>query len=1092
MQKNNTNLSPYQGVGMRTQKFFSKYNTPLAPVPNLVENQIISYDLFLKNELARIIKEFSPITDYSEKKFELRIKNISLVYPDYDVTYAKDNKITYEGQVKAEIVLKNKTIGSEKEQEIFLTDLPLMTSYGTFVINGVERVVVPQLIRTFGVSFNDRQTRKGHFFGAKIIPERGAWIEIESEHDNVLYVRIDKKRKFAVTSLLRVLGLETNEQILKAFKNEAALEYIKTSLSKDPATNTDEAYSEIYRKLRDGEVASTENAREFFDSIIASDRYNISTVGRYHFNKRFNKGMTEKDLAVSVITADDLVTIIEKIAELNMDPKAKPDDIDHLGWRRVRFVGEQIEMKIRKGMAQLKRNVQDKMSTIESETTLPIQIVNQRPLQARIKEFFSQSQLSQFGDQINILGELEHMRRLTAMGPGGLTRERAGFEVRDLHTSHYGRICPIHTPEGPNIGLVLQMALYARINDFGMIETPYVKVSKGKITNEIVYLNATDEERYTITHAAVPLDKNGNIMTDIVAARIKTSPGFASKNDVNFIDVASNQAFSVAASLIPFLEHDDAKRTLMGANMQKQAIPCVVPMAPLVATGIEHAAARDTGRMVTTDIDGTVVAVDGKKIDIKDGKGKIKSYPLVNFGRTNQSTIYHQRPIVSVGDKVTTGDVIADAATTDGGQLAIGQNVLVAFLCLNGANYEDAIIISERLVKNSIFSSIHIDEYECVVRDTKLGEEQTTCDIPNVGEVRLKDLDETGIVRVGAEVREGDILVGKITPKGEIELTPEERLLRSIFGEKVRDVKDTSMRIEHGVKGRVVGVRVFSRENGHELESGVLKKIYIEVAQTRNVQVGDKLAGRHGNKGVISTVLPEEDMPYMANGQPVDMVLTSMGVSSRMNLGQILEMHLGLAAGTLGYQAVVPPFGGATAEEIALELEQAGFKDTGKVTLYDGRTGDAYHQDVAVGYMYILKLNHMVDDKMHARSVGPYSLITQQPLGGKSQSGGQRFGEMEVWALEGYGAAHTLREMLTIKSDDITGRSQAFDAIIKGQKIAEPGAPAAFKVMLSYLRGLALDVKLEGAHREYTEIQGRKIDPSTLELGLDISDDDHE
>lgn len=1083
--------SPYTGVGMREKKTFSKYRTPLSPVPNLVENQIVSYEKFLKQDLARVIKDFSPITDYSEKKFELVIKSVTLSKPEIDVTTAKQNKVTYEGQVKAEVVLKNKTFGTEKTQEIFLTDLPLMTSNGTFVINGVERAVVPQLIRTFGVSFNDRQTRKGHFFGAKIIPERGAWIEIESEYDDVIYVRIDKKRKFPVTSFLRVLGLQTDEQIIKAFKNETALEYIKTSLAKDVAKNTDEAYVEIYRKLRDGEVASPENAREFFDSIINSDRYNISTVGRYHFNKRFNKGMTETDLAAMTITQDDLVVIIEKIAVLNTDPKAKPDDIDHLGWRRVRFVGEQIEMKIRKGMLQLRRNIQDKMSTIESETILPIQIINQRPLQARIKEFFSQSQLSQFGDQINMLSELEHMRRLTAMGPGGLTRERASFEVRDLHTSHYGRICPIHTPEGPNIGLVLQMALYARINDFGMIETPYVRVKNGKITGEIVYMNATDEERYTITHAAVAYDKNGTITDDIVSARIKTLPGFAHRSEVDFIDVSSNQAFSVAAALIPFLEHDDSKRTLMGANMQKQAIPCMVPMAPLVATGIEEDAARDTGRMLISESAGTVVSADGVKIDIKDSKGKIINYPLETFTRTNQSTVYNQRPIVSVGDKVSAGQVIADAATTDGGQLAIGQNILVAFLCLNGANYEDAIIISERLVKNSIFSSIHIDEYECVVRDTKLGEEQTTRDIPNVGEARLKDLDDDGIVRIGAEVREGDILVGKITPKGEIELTPEERLLRSIFGEKVRDVKDTSMRIDHGVKGRVIGVKIFSRDNGHELESGILKKIYIEVAQTRNIQVGDKLAGRHGNKGVISTVLPEEDMPYMENGQSVDLVLTSLGVSSRMNLGQILEMHLGLAAGALGYQAIAPAFGGANVDEIGQELQKAGLPENGKVTLYDGRTGQAYAQDVAVGYMYMLKLNHMVDDKMHARSVGPYSLITQQPLGGKSQSGGQRFGEMEVWALEGYGAAYTLREMLTIKSDDIIGRTAAFDAIIKGEKIPEPGAPAAFKVMLSYLRGLSLDVKLEGAHREYTEIKGRKVDIADIDFDID-GEDDHE
>lgn len=1056
-------------AGPREQKTFSKFRHSFAPIPHLVENQLASYKTFLEKDLAETIRDFFPMKDYSEKKFELVISSITVNAPDHDENFAKDNKLTYEAELKARVKLRNKVLGVEKEQEIFLSEVPIMTPNGTFVINGVERVIVPQLARSSGVSFTDRQTKKGRFFGAKIIPARGAWIEIESESDNVLYVRIDKKRKFVVTSLLRALGVDSDEKILKLFKGEAAKASVASSIAKDPAKSVSDSYVEIYRKLRDGEIASPDNAKEFVDSILSADRYDLSMVGRHSFNKRFDKKMDKESLAVMTLTVDDVVTIIEKIAELNATPRSKADDIDHLAHRRVKFVGELLQGRVAFGMNQMRRNIQDKMSTIDTETTLPIQIINQRPLQARIKEFFTTNQLSQFESQENLLAEVEHLRRLSALGPGGLTRERAGFEVRDVHTSHYGRLCPIHTPEGPNIGLILHLSVFARVNDFGMIETPYAKVVKGKITSEIVYLNAMDEEKYVIAHAGLAYDKDGKIVEPMVEARVRTAPGMVKREQVDFVDVAPNQAFSVGSSMIPFLEHDDAKRTLMGSNMQKQAMPCIVPMAPLVATGMEERAAFDSGRLVVAGEDGTVTHADARTIETKNASGKTREYPLTLFARTNQGTMYHNRPIVRIGDKVKRGQVLADGAATENGQLALGQNVLVAFMCWNGANFEDAIILSEKLVKNSIFSSIHIDELECVVRDTKLGEEMTTHDIPNVGEGRLKDLDEDGIVRIGAEVREGDILVGKITPKGETELTPEERLLRSIFGEKARDVKDTSMRMAHGRKGRVVGVKVFSREAGHELESGVIKKIYVEVAQLRNIQVGDKLAGRHGNKGVISTILPEEDMPYMADGTPVDVVLTSLGVSSRMNLGQILEMHLGLAANTLHYQAVVPPFAGATPDEIKDELARAGFSSTGKMKLYDGRTGEPFEQDVAVGYMYILKLSHMVEDKMHARSVGPYSLITQQPLGGKSQSGGQRFGEMEVWALEGYGAAYILREMLTVKSDDIMGRTASFDALIKGQNLREPNTPASFKVMLNFLRGLSLDVKLEGSRKNYEQ-----------------------
>ena len=1041
------------------KKVFSKYRKPLVEVPNLIENQLVSYHKFLNEDLARIIKEYSPVSDYSDKKFEFTITGIRLIRPDHDENFAKANKLTFEGQLKAQVKIQNKVLGATKDQEISLTEIPLITPNGTFIINGVERVIVPQLMRSPGVSFTDNLTRKGIFFGAKIIPSRGAWIELESDADGAVFVRIDKKRKFYVTTLLRVLGPDTDEEILNLFKNETAKAYIEYCLSKDTTKTKGEAYVDIYKKLRDGESAPADSAREHFQSIFATERYELSRVGRHFFNKRFGKGITDADIDMQQLTVDDIVTIVEHIAELNITPRSKPDDIDHLSNRRVRFVGELVELAVRKGMARMKRNIQDKMSTIDTNTLLPIQFINQRPLQAAIREFFTQNQLSQFISQENLLTEVDHLRRVSALGPGGLTRERAGFEVRDLHSSHYGRLCPIRTPEGPNIGLILQLSMYARINDFGMIETPYIKVKNAKVTNEVVYLNALEEEKFIIAHAGMMNDK-GIIDKEIVEARVHGGPGYTTADKVEYVDVAINQAFSVAASLIPFLEHDDSKRTLMGSNMQTQAMPCVVPMAPLVATGIEDRVALDTGRLCMALEDGTVTAVDGKKVEVKNSKGKVITYPLTTYTRTNQSTIYHQRPIVSIGDNVVMGQVLADGATTENGQLAIGQNIRVALMCWNGANFEDAIVVSERLIKKNVFTSIHIEEYDCVVRDTKLGAEQTTHDIPNVGESKLKDLDEEGIIRIGAEVREHDILVGKITPKGEVELTPEERLLRSIFGEKVRDVKDTSLRMEKGAKGRVIGVKVFSRDNGDDLESGVLKRIYIQIAQLRNIQMGDKLSGRHGNKGVVSIVLPEEDMPYGEDGQPVDIVLTPLGVPSRMNLGQILEMHLGLAANTLGYQAVVPPFAGATPNEIKEELVKAGFPASGKVTLFDGRTGDKFDQDVAMGYMYMLKLSHMVEDKIHARSVGPYSLITQQPLGGKAQGGGQRFGEMEVWALEGYGAAHTLREMLTVKSDDIIGRTQTFDAIIKGETIKKPNVPASFQVMLNYLKGLSLDISI--------------------------------
>ena len=1030
-------------------------------MPNLVENQILSYKWLVEKGIKELFNEFSPIQDYSDKKFMLKFTGFELSKPKFDEHYARANKVSYEAPLRVTIELTNKTMGAVKEQEIFMADFPLMTDHGTFVINGVERVVVPQLARSFGVFFTAHEKKGTQYFGAKIIPARGVWVEIESEADDAMYVRIDRKRKFPIISLLRAFGLAKDADILKRFKDSPALPYIQASFEKDTATTQNESFIEIHKRLRDGDLATPENAKEFINTIFNEERYNLSEVGRFKFNKRFGLGVDKKKLEITTLSLEDLILIISYIAELNNTPNAAPDDIDHLGSRRVRFVGEMMAQKMRIGLSQMKRNIQDRMSTIDATIANPIQLVSPRPLQARIKEFFTTNQLSQFMKQENVLAEIEHLRTLSALGPGGLTRERAGLEVRDVHTSHYGRLCPIHTPEGPNIGLILRLAVFARINDFGMIETPYVKIKDGKVTGEIVYLDALEEEKFKIAHGGADLDqKTGKIIEERVIARHKTKVGLTNSNEIEFMDVAANQPFSVATSTVPFLEHNDANRALMGSNMQKQATPCIVPEAPLVATGIEEVAARDTGRMIIAENDGEVTYVDAKKIIVKYKSGKEKTHKLVNFVRTNSFTAFHQRPIVGLGQKVKRGDVMADTSSTSNGQMALGQNVFVAFMSWGGQNYEDAIIISERLVKNSVFTTIHTDEFVVNVRDTKLGPEITTHDIPNVGEVKLKDLDEDGIVRIGAVVEPGDILVGKITPKGEAELTPEERLLRSIFGEKARDVKDTSLRMEHGKRGRVVGVKVFSRENGDTLDSGIIKRIHIGVAQLRNISVGDKLAGRHGNKGVISVILPEEEMPYMEDGTPIDVILTPLGVPSRMNLGQVLEMHLGLAAHTLNYQAISPIFLGAKVSEIKDELVQAGFPENGKVKLYDGRTGEAFEQDIAVGYMYVLKLHHMVEDKIHMRSIGPYSLITQQPLGGKAQGGGQRFGEMEVWALEGYGAAHTLREMLTIKSDDITGRSATFDAIIKGDPIRQPNIPAAFNVLLSNMRGLALDIQL--------------------------------
>ena len=1042
------------------QKTFKAFTAPRVEFPDLVGHQRESFDWLLKNGLTELFKEFSPIGDYSGKKFELRFDGFELGEPKGTEEEASENMRTYEAPLKANVTLLNKTMGSEKSQSIFLADIPMMTPHGSFIVSGVERAIVPQLARSFGAFFIAEEVKGKAFFGAKIIPSRGVWIEIESDSDGAIFVKIDRKRKFPVTQLLAIMGAGTREEILKKFiGDEVATRALSATLAQDTTTSLDDVYVDVHRRMRDGDLATPDNAKSYVNALFTPERYDLSKVGRHRLNARFGLPVDTKSLNQRSLTLDDLTRIVAEIARLNTDPEARADDIDHLGFRRVRFVGELLQARMRVGMSRMKRNIQDRMSTIESETSLPMAFVNPRPFQASVREFFTANQLSQFMDQQNILAELENMRTLSALGPGGLTRERAGFEVRDVHPSHYGRLCPIHTPEGQNIGLILRLALHARTNEFGVIETPYAVVKKGVVTQEIKYLNALDEETEIIAHAATPVDAKGKVIPDEIEARKGGEPAVVTREEITYMDVSTYQMFSAATAMIPFVDHDDSNRALMGSNMQKQATPVLIPEAPLVATGIEEHAARNTGRLIIASEAGEVIYADARKITVKGKDGKSKEYKLAGLTQTNQNSAFNQRPLVSTGDKVTKGEVLADASSSDRGQMAIGQNVRVAFMSWNGANYEDAIIVSERLVEQSKFTTVHIEDFDCAVRDTKLGPEVTTHDIPNVGELRLKNLDEEGVIRIGAEVRPGDILVGKVTPKGETQLTPEERLLRSIFGDKAKDVKDTSLRMEGGKKGRVIGVRVFSREKGDQLETGIIKKIVVTVAQVRNVSVGDKLAGRHGNKGVISRVLPVEEMPYDKDGNPVDVILTPLGVPSRMNLGQILELHLGLAANALGYQAVVPPFAGATAEEIRDELEKAGYDRSGKMMLYDGRTGDALAQPVSVGYMYILKLHHMVEDKIHMRSIGPYSLITQQPLGGKAQNGGQRFGEMEVWALLGYGAAYTLREMLTIKSDDITGRSATFDAIVKGEPVSHAGTPASFSVLTNQIRGLALDIE---------------------------------
>lgn len=1053
------------------KKYFSRYREALAPLPYLIGEQVRSYRWLLDEGLKDIFEEFSSVKDYS-KDLELSFVDYIIEEPAHDEHHARVNDLTYEAPLRVKVHLKRKSTGEEKTQEIFFADFPLMTNRASFIINGVERTVVSQLARSSGVYFNAQMIKGRRFFGAKIIPNRGVWLEFETDPDFGISVKMDRKRKIPVTSLLRIFGFtpaQITERLSKIDTGERS--YLRATLEKDPVKTKEDAYIEIYKRLRPGEMATVDNAEQHVSMLFSEERYDLSPVGRFKFQARLGHLLPKSEYESRVITGEDILAIVHEIIRKNNTPLEMPDDIDHLGNRRVRGIGELLAQRLRLAMTRIERNSKDRMSTLEPESLTPVQIVNARPFMSILKEFFNSSQLSQFMDQVNILSELEQRRRLSAFGPGGLTRERASIDVRDVHPSHYGKICPIETPEGPNIGLVGHLASYARLNDLGFIETPYRRVTNGIITDEIVYFTAFEEEKHVIAHAGIHYTPDGNIVSEQVEARLPEGRlGIVPTREVEFIDVAPHQAFSVATGLIPFLEHDDANRALMGSNMQRQAVPCLNPEWPRVATGMEERAARDSGRMIVAEEAGTATFVDATRVVITPHEGRGEhAYDLRVFGRSNQDTVFHHRPLVAKGSNVKKGDVLADNSSTSEGALALGKNIRVAFLPWRGWNYEDAIVISERLVRDDVLSSLHIEEFTADVRDTKLGSEVTTNDIPNVGEEKLKDLDGEGIVRVGAEVREGDILVGKITPKGESDLTPEERLLRAIFGEKSREVKDTSLRLSHGRRGRVISVRVFSRSAGDRLEAGIIKRVRVEVAGLRKIQAGDKIAGRHGNKGVVAKILREEDMPYLEDGSSVDMILSPLGVASRMNIGQILETHLGWAAERLGYQAITPALQGVTDEEIKKELATAGLPRSGKVKLFDGVTGEPFDQDITVGVMYMLKLAHMVEDKMHMRSTGPYSLITQQPLGGKAQGGGQRFGEMEVWALEGYGAAYTLQEMITVKSDDVIGRTAVYDAIVRGERLKSPHVPASFHVLVSELKGLALNVIIKERPRRYEE-----------------------
>jgi len=1052
------------------RKIFKKIKE-LYPPFDLIEIQKTSYQWFLKEGIGELLQEVSPIQDFRGRDLELHFLDYYLDNPKFDEVTSKERNLTYEAALKVKAKLINKKTGKKVEQEIYLGNIPLMTERGTFIINGIERVVVSQLIRSPGVFFTAENIAGRNYYGANIIPDRGAWLEFETSYDNSLWVRINRQRKVIATAFLRIFGYGTNEEIINLFFpnkkkiNREEIKYIENTLNKDPSTSEEEGILEIYRKIRPGELATIEHARHLIINMFFNPhRYNLGRSGRYKINQRLNLSYDDLDKEkIQVLQKKDIKAIIQEIIRLNVSQK-EPDDIDHLGNRRIRAVGELVQSRMRVGLLRMERIIRDRMSTLETTTLTPSLLINPQPVISVFREFFMLSQLSQFMDQTNPLAELEHKRRITVVGPGGLTRERAGLEVRDVHRTYYGRICPIQTPEGQNVGLVGHFTCYARLNPYGFVETPYRKVIKigqrVKVTDEIVWLDAFEEEKYNLAPTSIEIDKDGYLVEKKrIEARIKGEPGFCRAEEIDFIDLAPQQIISVATALIPFLEHDDGIRALMGSNMQRQAVPLILPQAPLVGTGLEEKVAQDSGYSIIAPEDGKVIEVDASHLKIK-GKKKTYLYHLLKFLRSNADTCLNQRVIVEKGQKIKKGDVLVDGPAMDQGELALGRNVLVAFMSWQGGNYEDAILISSRLLKEDAFSSIHISEHSIDVRETKLGPETITRDIPNVSELKLKELDQEGIVRIGAEVKSGHILVGKITPKGETELSAEEKLLRAIFGEKAKNVRDTSLYLEHGEHGKVIEVKTFSREKGDKLPPRVIKSIYVSVADLRKIQSGDKLAGRHGNKGVISKIIPEEDMPFLEDGRTIDIILNPLGVVSRMNLGQILETHLGLPAQTLNYKVASPSLNGIKIEEIKKELAKINFPQNGKIKLYDGQTGQQFAQPVTVGYIYIMKLNHLVEDKIHQRSIGPYSLITQQPLGGKAQFGGQRFGEMEVWALEAHGATHTLQEMLTIKSDDVPGRTKAYESIIKGEPIREVFVPESFQVLVKELKGLGLNVEL--------------------------------
>jgi len=1073
-------------------------------LPNLIEVQTKSYDWFFKEGLRELLDEISPIEDFTGENYSLTFGEHYLEKPKLDEKLAREKNLTYKASLRVKAVLLNKQTEEIKEGEVFLGDFPLMTSRGTFIINGVERVVVSQIVRSYGVLLTAEKFNSRNLFGAKIIPSRGAWLEIESNSKNVITVKIDRKRRIPITTLFRALGYGTNEQIKALFSDvdiDENQSFIEATLAKDPAKNVEEGLVETYKRIRPGDLATVESAKAFIETMFFNPkRYDLGRVGRYKMNQRLNMKV-ENSPENRIFRKEDLIEVIREIINLSNTPGAQPDDTDHLKNRRIRAVGELVQNRIRVGLLRVERIVKDRMSVSEATEISPASLVNARPIVAALQEFFASSQLSQFMNQTNPLAELEHKRTLSATGPGGLQRDRAGFEVRDVHVSHYGRICPIESPEGPNIGLVSYMASYSKINEYGFLETPYRKAEhkngKVHISDQTEYLDAGEESKLVIAPASVEITEDNFIKDKNVVVRKHFEPDILDAKEVDYMDVSPKQIVSISTALIPFVEHNDAARSMMGSNMQRQAVPLIKPSAPIVGTGIEKAAARDSGQIIIALEGGVASHVSSSLIKVKNKDGIETAYELEKFSRSNQGTAINQKANINLGDKITAGQVIADSSATDKGELALGQNLVVAFMSWCGGNYEDAIIISEKLVKQHLLSSIHIEKYSIEVRDTKLGPELLTRDIPNVSEEALSNLDEEGIVRIGADVASGDILVGKISPKGETELTAEEKLLRAIFGEKAKDVRDSSLKLPHGERGKIVDVKLFSKDAGDELPTGVYQMVEVSVAQLRKISIGDKLAGRHGNKGVISTIAPEEDMPYLPDGRPVDIILNPLGVISRMNIGQILETHLGWAALEGGYKIASPAFEGMKNDEIVRRLEEQNLPKDGKVDLYDGKSGIKFDRKVTVGVMYILKLHHLVDDKMHARSVGPYSMITQQPLGGKAQFGGQRFGEMEVWALEAYGAAHTLQEMLTIKSDDIVGRSRAYEAIIKGEEIQKPMLPEAFNVMVKELQSLALQVDLVSDKDNILKEEAPAVKPAphesndhTPDTDLDDEDDD--